>query len=130
MDGLSIEDAVKLYMDNRKRLSEIEDDYKARKSEVTEQQDILEAYFKMKMQESGLTKLPTASGTPYVSTVQRFKMIDRDAYIKWAKENNFYDGFSNTLNKTALVDYMTQENAGVPPGLELTQVENVNVRTS
>ena len=127
---MNIEDAVKLYMVNRDKLSALEDEYKARKAAITEQQDLLEMFFSMKMKESGLTKLPTASGTPYVSVIQKFKITDRDAYIKWAKENDFFDGFSNTLNKNAIIDYMTQENAGVPPGLELTQVENVNVRAS
>lgn len=129
MGDLNLSDAVKLYVENRERLSEMKKDYEARALVITQQQELLETYFLQQMQELGLKNIPTEFGTPYTSVLQKFSIKDRTAFLDWVKKSDAFDVFTNSVNKTAVTAYMEANNGELPPGLAVAQVVNVNVRT-
>ncbi len=128
MADLKISDAVQLYLANRDALEALKKKYDADKKVIDDQQKLLEAYFQEQMNTLGVKNLPTEFGTPYTSTISKFKITNREAFLAWVKQNDAFDVFSSSVTKEPVLAYMNANDGALPPGLEMSQVVNVNVK--
>ena len=75
--------------------------------------------------------IKTVDGTAYRSTITNFRVADRDAWLTWVFETGHRDMLTAHVAKDAVKEFMTEENKGAPPpGLNVTQIYKINVRSA
>lgn len=76
----------------------------------------------------------TDHGTYYISTIMTPKVTDRDAYLKFIGDNwNTFGGDMLQISapqKDALKNYMEENKDAVPPGVEVSYFNRLNIRRS
>jgi hypothetical protein len=97
-----------------------------------ERMDIIKGILLGMMNNAKLNSLPTNEGVAYISTIMTPKVIDRDKYLDFINEN--WDAIGNELlqvglpQKTALKTYMEEHNDALPPGVEVSYFNRVNIK--
>jgi hypothetical protein len=84
------------------------------------------------LNEQKTNSMSTDNGTAYISTIMTPKITDRDKYLDFVNEN--WDSIGNELlqvsapQKTALKTYMEEHNDALPPGVEVSYFNRVNIK--
>jgi hypothetical protein len=90
----------------------------------------IENEFLRRLDERGADNTKTDAGTAYKSTIHNFKVVDRDAFLKFC--TTYWDnGGSDMLNVSAVKDPVKEfmnGNAMPPPGIEPSSFIRVNIR--
>lgn len=74
--------------------------------------------------------IKTEHGTAYRSTVTSFKVADRDAWLDWVFAYSQRDMLTAHVAKDAVKEFMETNGATVPPGLNMTQIYKINIRSA
>jgi hypothetical protein len=73
--------------------------------------------------------IKTRHGTAYRSTVTRFRVDDRETWVKWVITNEQGTMLTLHVANDAIKDYVDAGNI-LPPGLTATTIHNTNIRRS
>lgn len=84
------------------------------------------------LNEQKTNSMSTDNGTAYISTIMTPKITDRDKYLDFVNEN--WDQIGNEMlqvsmpQKSALKTYMEEHNDALPPGVEVSYFNRVNIK--
>ena len=84
------------------------------------------------LNEQKTNSMSTDNGTCYISTIMTPKITDRDKYLDFVNEN--WESIGNELlqvsapQKSALKTYMEEHNDALPPGVEVSYFNRVNIK--
>lgn len=120
---------MKAFLRAREEKDAIKAREKAALEPVQETLDYIEGLLLQKMQEQGVDNFKNADGTAYQSVTTRYKVEDWDAMLAWAMKNNMTDVLVHNVAKSAVDDFVEENNA-LPPGVSRHAHTNVRVRRS
>lgn len=121
---------VKKFLALREEVKAIDEQAKATtkpKKEAMEQiQGILQAF----LDKSGGTSMKTEFGTFYSTTKYSASLSDADAFMRFVAANNAFHLLDRKANANAVRDYIEEHQGNQPPGVNLTQIKSIGVRTA
>jgi hypothetical protein len=116
------------YIICRDWLKEQDDAHKARCKQVKDDMDKLEGKMLTFLKETGQQTATTPFGT-FFKTVKRSASIsDVSAFMHHVIGSEDWDLLDKKANVTAVVDFAEHNSGQLPPGVNLTTKEDVNVR--
>lgn len=152
MDKPDIKAVVERYIQLRDEKASIAERHKTELSPIVEGMDVIERWLLAQMDQMGVDSLKTTAGTPYKAVTKSVKMIDPEAYKRFVFEDvidameridptNMPDmmGLLTNSIKWDLIDFrplkkgvteLIEETGELPPGLEVSQFQTINIRRS
>lgn len=137
-----IDSLVEKYVKLRDKKSEIATEAKGKIGKIEQVMDQIEGLLLKVFQDTGQESARTAFGTAYKSPKTSCTVADKDQFLQWCLENDAGHLLDIRALKTAVEQYKgtkEAENAEagpearvdvLPPGLNWTQIESINVRRS
>lgn len=120
-------EAIALYIRLRDKKSEIKDRHTKELAPLDEKMQKIEAALQKRFNKLGEESARTTAGTAFVSRQLAGKVVDRDAFLEFVKENDAYDFLENKVNTTAVQQYI-DEHEEPPPGIDVNIRRRINVR--
>jgi hypothetical protein len=124
---LTVDGVIEGYLKLRAKKQAIEAETKERLSVIEANMDKLEAWLKLKAEETGVTSFKTDNGTAFLTTVDFANVADWDAVLAHIKTNGAYDMLEKRVSKMAVRAYIEMHRA-VPPGINYGTKLEVSVR--
>lgn len=125
---MSIDIIVERYVRLRDRKAELKKAYEKSVEDIDLGLTKLENYLLKQMQEQGAESIRTGSGTAYLSKKTSATVSDRDAFKDFlAGQDDPFVFIDLKANKSAVEEY-SKEHQDVPPGINWTVINAVNVR--
>lgn len=124
---LTVDNVIAGYLRLRAQKQQIEHKAKEDVAVIEANMDKLEAWLKLKAEETGVTSFKTDNGTAFLTTVDFANVADWDAVLGYIKTEGAYDMLEKRVNKTAVRAYIDMHRA-VPPGVNYGTRLEINVR--
>ena len=122
-----VDDIVAAYVRLRDQKAEL----KAQQAEVMKPYDEalakLEAEALQILSDTGVESMKTSAGTVYKSVATSATVQDKSAFMDYLKEHQAFDLLDVRANKTAVQDFVT-ENQDTPPGVVIRREMKVGFR--
>ena len=122
---------IKKYLETRNSIRLLTDRFE---KEIAPYKEGLEAIESLLMEEINRLEgqaIKTEDGTAYRMPQTFFRVADRQIWFDWVFSTGHRDMLTAAVSKDAVKEFMETENAGAPPpGLNMTQIYKVNVRTA
>lgn len=122
-----VDDIVAAYVRLRDQKAEL----KAQQAEVMKPYDEalakLEAEALQILSDTGVESMKTSAGTVYKSVATSATVQDKSAFMNYIKEHQAFDLLDVRVNKTAVQDFVT-ENQDTPPGVVVRREMKVGFR--
>lgn len=125
---MSVDIVVERYVKLRDRKAELKKAYEKSVEDIDAGLNKLENYLLKQMQEQGAESIRTGSGTAYISKKTSATVSDKDAFKNFlAEQDDPFVFIDLKANKPAVEEY-SKEHQDVPPGINWTVINAVNVR--
>ena len=124
---MKVDEAIALYIEKRDEKTALKKVYDDAVKDIDELLKKIENKFLEQFIKSGQTSTNTPAGTAFTKQRTSDKVIDRAAFLDFVKENDAFDFIENKCNKTAL-DQFIAENNDLPPGVTRTSETVVQIR--
>lgn len=122
-----IEKRTRQFIEVRDKIKQLEKEHEDRLKPLRDLQEKLTGRIQAFMNANNLKNLRTDAGTCYVSTRYTASLSDPSIFMQYVIENKAFDLLDRRANKTAVVAFVEQ-NKQLPPGCNLSAVENLGVR--
>jgi len=119
---------AKVYRKMQTRIQELTAAYETEVEVLKAQQDQVKNALKEQMLALGLTSVRTTEGTVVLSTKTRYSTTDWDEFKEFVKENDALDLFEKRIAQTNMAQFLKENPALVPPGLNSNAEYSVSVR--
>lgn len=129
MSNAKLGDYITKYLEVRDLKKALEDRHKEELRPINEVLGKLEVFFQTTMAKLGVENLKGTTGTAYTSTTASVTTADKMAFLDFVKEHDAWHLLDVRPAKTATKEYL-EEHGMAPPGVNVVQVINVNVRKS
>ena len=120
---------IEKYLECRRSLKVLTDRYEEEAKPYKEGMQTIESLLGDEMNRLGGQAIKTAAGTAYRSTITSFRVADREMWLDWVFSNNQRDMLTSHVAKDAVKEF-TETNAKPPPGLNMTLIYKINVRSA
>jgi len=124
---LTVDSVIAGYLRLRVQKQEIEAKAKEQTAAIDANMDKLEAWLKLKAEETGVTSFKTDHGTAFLTTVDFANVADWDAVLNHIKTTDAYDMLEKRVSKTAVRAFIEMHRT-VPPGINYGTKLEINVR--
>lgn len=119
---------AKVYRKMQTRIQELTAAYETEVEVLKAQQDQVKGALKDQMLALGLTSVRTDEGTVILSTKTRYSTTDWDEFKDFVKEHDALDLFEKRIAQTNMAQFLRENPALVPPGLNSNAEYSVSVR--
>jgi hypothetical protein len=119
---------AKVYRKMQTRIQALTAAYETEVEVLKAQQDQVKNALKEQMLALGLTSVRTTEGTVVLSTKTRYSTTDWDEFKEFVKENDALDLFEKRIAQTNMAQFLKENPALVPPGLNSNAEYSVSVR--
>lgn len=126
---MKLDEAVAKFIQLRDERDALKKRHSAELEGITAKMERIETAIMRLFQKTGQKSAKTTAGTPYLQTRVSASVADRDAFLKFVRENDAYEFLENRVNKTAVQQFM-EEREEVPPGVKVTTMQVLNVTRS
>jgi hypothetical protein len=126
---MNIAKKVEIYIRLRDRRSDRKKAFEAADEGDKLAQEKIEALIMQQFNEDGTDSLKTEFGTAYRSMKTTASVADWDAVFEFIQSKDYWHMLEKRVNKTAVEQYMEDEGK-LPPGVNVTRVQSINVRRS
>jgi hypothetical protein len=124
-----IKERVTQYITIRDKIRAMEEAHKEALKPLKELLDKLSGVLAKHMEDTKSEAIKTEGGTCYLTTRWSASLADADAFMRFVKENDKFDLMDRKANATAVRDYVEEHNT-LPPGVNLSSIQQVGVRRS
>jgi len=124
----SIDKLVEAYRTLREKKEQVDAEYKAKLEEIRRRQEIIENKILDFFNQTGVESARTPHGTAYISEVFNAKVVNRDDFYRFVRDNDAWDFVEARANKTAVRQYLEEHNGSLPPGVDVVVVRKINIR--
>lgn len=122
-----ISDYVEKYLELRELKKKLDDEHKAKVEKVSKLLGTLESQFMEHFNQTGSTQVKAGGGTVFVKTTDFAQVRDWDEVLEFIKHNEAYEFLERRVSKTAVSEYVKENNV-VPPGVNYGTKMSINVR--
>jgi len=126
---MNIADKVKIYIRLRDRRAQRKKDFEESDAGDKAAQEKIEAMILEQFNEDGTDSVKTEFGTAYRSIKTTASVADWDATLDFIRKNDFWSLIEKRVNKTVVEQYM-EDTEELPPGVNVTRVNSINIRRS
>ena len=127
------EDNIETVVGAYRKLRDIKDDIKKKHSEelapINSKLNTIEIWLLETLNKLGINSAKTNNGTAYKATINRTKVVDWPATLKFIQEHDLWHMLEQRVSKSAVEEYVESEGSA-PPGVEVNSEVRVNVRRS
>lgn len=120
---------VEQYIAVRDKIKAEDEAHKVRQAPLKETLEMLAGVLTKHMEDTHSEAIRTEKGTCYVTTRYSASLADADAFMRFVRQTENFDLLDRKANATAVRDYVTLNNA-LPPGVNLSSIQQVGVRRS
>ena len=124
-----IKQRVEQYIAIRDKIKAEEEAHKEKQKPLKDALEQLAGVLMQFMTETGSDGIKTDAGTCYVTTRWSASLADADAFMRFVRETGNFDLLDRKANATAVRDYV-EANTTLPPGVNLSSIQQVGVRRS
>ena len=117
---------IKKYLECRHSITRLTDRMEKEIKPYKEGMELIENLLNEEINRLEGQSIKTKEGTAYRSTVTSFKVADRETWFTWVVDNDHRDMLTAHVAKDAVKAWM-EEGGGTPPGLNITQIYNINI---
>lgn len=122
-----LDDIIQKFVELRDQKEALQNSVKAQIQGIDEQLKTLTGYLMLKMQESGQDAVKTAYGTAFKKESDFVSVSNWDDTLAYIRANGAWSMLNKAVNKTAVKEYIEQ-NEVPPPGINYTRIVEVQVR--
>jgi hypothetical protein len=119
---------ARVYRKMQARIQELTTAYETEVETLKAQQDQVKSALKDQMLALGLTSVRTDEGTVILSTKTRYSTTDWDEFKDFVKEHDALDLFEKRIAQTNMAQFLKENPALVPPGLNSNAEYSISVR--
>jgi hypothetical protein len=119
---------ARVYRKMQTRIQELTAAYETEVEVLKAQQDQVKSALKEQMLALGLTSVRTTEGTVILSTKTRYSTTDWDEFKEFVKEHDALDLFEKRIAQTNMAQFLKENPALVPPGLNSNAEYSISVR--
>jgi hypothetical protein len=119
---------ARVYRKMQTRIQELTAAYETEVEVLKAQQDQVKSALKEQMLTLGLTSVRTTEGTVILSTKTRYSTTDWDEFKEFVKEHDALDLFEKRIAQTNMAQFLKENPALVPPGLNSNAEYSISVR--
>lgn len=119
---------ARVYRKMQTRIQELTAAYETEVEVLKAQQDQVKSALKEQMLALGLTSVRTTEGTVILSTKTRYSTTDWDEFKDFVKEHDALDLFEKRIAQTNMAQFLKENPALVPPGLNSNAEYSISVR--
>lgn len=124
---MKLDEAVAMYIKLRDKKAEIRKEMIAKTEKIDANLKKIEASVLKAFHASGQTKAGTSAGTVFIKDRISDKVIDREAFLKFVRDNDQFDFVESRVSKSALDEFI-EETGDLPPGITRSIEQTINVR--
>lgn len=125
----TIADLVGSYIKLRDRKKELDTAHKQRVTDLDNLMGQIEARLRQHFTETGAESVRTEEGTAYSSIKTSVRVVDSDVFRAFIETQQAWAMLDARANKTAVEAYL-EEKGELPPGLDVSRIQTVNIRRS
>ena len=125
---IPLEKLTKAYIKLRDMRSKLSAEYKAQDGELLEKQDRIKKALLDHCKEHNVESVKTSEGVFYRQVKRRYWTSDWESMYKFVMENNLPEFFDKRLNQSNVRQFLEENPAMVPPGLNVESEYTVSVR--
>lgn len=118
---------IGVYRKLRERRDEAKKAFTESQKPTLELMERIEGELMLRMQDTGTNTFSCDTGTAYRVTNTTVSVKDWSAFLPYVLETQQYDMLERRAAKSAVVEFV-DEHKELPPGLAMTQVDEVNIR--
>lgn len=122
-----VEQRIAEYVKTRDTIKKLKDDFEKSIEGLVDLQNSLTGWLQNFMDKNGVDSVKTNGGTAYTSTKYTASLADPDAFMHYVITTKQFDLLDRKANVTAVRDH-TSANGSLPPGVNLSSIQTVNVR--
>jgi hypothetical protein len=119
---------ARVYRKMQARIQELTTAYETEVETLKAQQDQVKSALKDQMLALGLTSVRTDECTVILSTKTRYSTTDWDEFKDFVKEHDALDLFEKRIAQTNMAQFLKENPALVPPGLNSNAEYSISVR--
>lgn len=123
----SLDELVAMYIKVRDGKAETEAKHKEELKPITEALQMLEDEVHERLKAMKVSSVRTPAGTAYTKMTRSVKVFDKSLFMDFVKIHQAFDMLDVRANKTAVEDYVSQ-NDELPPGVDCVAEESVGFR--
>lgn len=123
----TISELVAGYIKLRDKKKLLESEHKARLAKLDDVMDQIEARLRQHFNETGAESVRTDEGTAYSSVRTSVRVADPEVFRSFVEANNAWAMLDARANKSAVEAYL-EDRGELPPGLDVTRIQTVNIR--
>lgn len=121
---------IRKYIECRNSIALLNDQHEKKIRPYREGMELIEGLLAEDINRLEGQSIKTKDGTAYRSTTTSFRVADRVAWLDWVIHNNHRDMLTTNVAKEAVKEYVDNNGGKLPPGLNMTTVYKILVRTS
>lgn len=125
---MNLDQATEAYIKLRDYKKKVQERHKKELEPVNEKMDKIEAAFLKYFQDKGAKSVKTAHGTPYLTERVSASVQDRDAFLRFVIQMDQLQFLESKANLTAVKEFIA-EHEDTPPGVKVTTMQKVNIRS-
>lgn len=127
-EQVSIEDLTAAYIKIRAKLSELEEEHKAKVKDLKEQQQLISDHILNTCNELGSDSIKTPAGTVTRRVTSRYWTSDWESMHEFIRENDAMFLLEKRLNNKMVQEYLEDNPDKLPMGLQADRRYTVQVR--
>lgn len=124
---MKVDEVIALYIAKRDEKTALKKVYDDAVEDINVLLKKIENKFLEQFLKTGQDSTSTGAGTAFTKERTSDKVIDREAFLQFVKDNDAFDFIESKCNKTAL-DQFIEENKDLPPGVNRTSETIVQIR--
>ena len=130
MEKPSAAQLIKKYIECRDSVTKITERHNQELLPYKNGMTLIEGLLAEEINKQESLSIKTEFGTAYRSTMTSFKVADREAWFDWVINNDHRDMLTAAVAKDAVKAFMEENGGTPPPGLNMTQIYNINILRS
>lgn len=123
----TVDQVVKGYIKLRDKKNQMKKDQADEVRPINEKMTLLENWLQRDLMTRGVESQKTAEGTAFLSTSSAATVKDRDAFLKYVRENEMWDLIENRVSKTVVRDHL-EDTGEIIPGVNYQETKVVRIR--
>jgi hypothetical protein len=124
---MKVDEVIALYIEKRDEKTALKKVYDDACEDINVLLKKIENKFLEQFLKTGQDSTSTGAGTAFTKQRTSDKVIDREAFLQFVKDNDAFDFIESKCNKTAL-DQFIEEKKDLPPGVTRTSETIVQIR--
>lgn len=124
---MDVTEVVAKYIKLRDLKAKLDGEHKDRLAPIASAMEKAETALLAMFQEQGMTSAGCEAGTAYITTKTSATVVDMDAFLDFVRKNDAWHMLERRAAKKSVDEYV-DENKDLPPGINYSSMQSINIR--